>query len=426
MKYKYIETAKISFDKTVKYWKEISDYNEKLNIAMSTDDYTVPESALKLPFDLENIKLVMGLKEKLVDNNLKYFVNIGIGGSSLGAKAVYDAMVGFTDFIEPDRFPKMIFADTNDSYFLSKVQTLIKKYKPEPNELLINVICKSGHTSETMENLEVLAGCVREFRARLVITTGEDSQLWEQAKKLGIPVLPIPKMVGGRFSVFSCVGLFPLACAGLNIVELLEGAMIATQKGLTREYEHNHAALSAILTYLHHKAGKNIVDHFFFHPELESLGKWQRQLMAESLGKDGKGITPTVSIGSSDLHSVAQLYLGGPKDKFFEFVWGKHQGIEVEIPKDALIPVLMDDIQGKTPEQIMEAIYKGVKTSFKNHDLPFVEFILDNIDEKAIGEFMQFKMLETMYLAKLMGVNAFDQPNVENYKVETKKILKSM
>ncbi len=426
MKYKYIETAKISFDKTVKYWKEISDYNEKLNNAMSADDYNTPESAVRLSFDVANIQQVMELKEKLVDKNLKYFINIGIGGSSLGAKAVYDTIAGFTDFIEPDRFPKMIFADTNDSYFLSKVQTLIKKYKPEPNELLINVICKSGQTSETLENLEVLAGCVKEFRSRLVITTGEQSQLWEQAKKLGIPVLPIPKMVGGRFSVFSCVGLFPLACVGLNIVELLEGAMMATQKGLAREYEQNHAALSAILTYLHYKAGKGVVDHFFFHPELESLGKWQRQLMAESLGKDGKGITPTVSIGSSDLHSVAQLYLGGPKDKFFEFVWGKHQGVEVEIPKTALMPVLMEEIKGKTPEQVMEAIYKGVKTAFKNHELPFVEFILDDINEKSIGEFMQFKMIETMYLAKLMGVNAFDQPDVEHYKVETKKILKNM
>jgi len=181
---------------------------------------------------------------------------------------------------------------------------------------------------------------------------------------------------------------------------------------------------------LQHEHGFTINDNFFFHPELESVGKWYRQLMGESVGKEQSltgevvhaGITPTVSLGSTDLHSVGQLYLGGPKDKLTTFVSSK-QTASLSVPDERVFPNLVPMITGRSAADIMAAILQGVKIAYQKADLPFMEVVLDSLDEESIGAYLQFKMLEMMYLGQLLSVNSFDQPNVESYKVETKQIL---
>ena len=133
---------------------------------------------------------------------------------------------------------------------------------------------------------------------------------------------------------------------------------------------------------------------------------------------------PTVSVGSTDLHSVGQLYLGGPKDKTTTFVELKKNWTDVAIPKKRMFPTLAENITGKSVVEVMKAIMNGTKIAYKKRGLPFCEVILDEISPKSFGEFMQFKMIEIMFLAKLMDLNAFNQPNVESYKIETKKLLK--
>ena len=144
--------------------------------------------------------------------------------------------------------------------------------------------------------------------------------------------------------------------------------------------------------------------------------------MGESVGKDGKGITPTVSIGSTDLHSMGQLYLGGIKDKFFTFISAENKGADISVPQEPLLEIL-NEVEEKTTSEIMDAILGGVKIAFLKNDLPFMEIILDDISPHSLGQFMQLKMMEMMFLGNLMGVNAFDQPSVESYKQETRKIL---
>ena len=188
--------------------------------------------------------------------------------------------------------------------------------------------------------------------------------------------------------------------------------------------------VSAAVLFENFRMGKTINDNFIFHPELESLGKWHRQLMAESLGKgtEGEGgtvrvgITPTVSLGSIDLHSLGQLYVAGPRDKFTTFVWSASQD-RSGVSTERVFPALAPEVKGKSFAEIMRAIYEGVKKTYIREGLPFVEIVLKDTSPYSLGEFMQFKMIETMFLGRLLDVNPFDQPNVESYKVETKKLL---
>jgi glucose-6-phosphate isomerase len=209
---------------------------------------------------------------------------------------------------------------------------------------------------------------------------------------------------------------------GVDIRALRDGAQNILRSCLG--VSENPALKSAIVLFSQNKAGLNINDNFIFHSELESLGKWCRQLMAESLGKNGKGITPTVSVGSTDLHSMVQLYLGGPKDKITSFIYsGKSDAIK--IPDQLSLSGLVENINGRPVSSVIKAILEGTKTAYSKKNLPFIELIIDEINEYELGAFLQFKMVETMFLGQLLEVNAFDQPNVEDYKVETRELLKN-
>ncbi|MEA1924697.1 MAG: hypothetical protein U9M95_02400, partial [Candidatus Altiarchaeota archaeon] len=292
-----------------------------------------------------------------------------------------------------------------------------------------------GTTTETMANFQLLVDLLREHRSDygryVVATTGRDSRLWNLGEVEGFDLLEIPGKVGGRYSVYSPVGLFPLAMLGVGIDELLKGARIMRDKCLKSEIRDNPAALGSIVTYLHHRGGNSIYNLFLYSEDMDSVGGWCRQLMAESLGKEYnnsgervfEGLTPLTCIGSRDLHSMAQLLLGGPYDKLTSFIKVEEWDSEVSVPLNPKYSDLVDGIQGKSLGSIMDAIYEGVKVSFRDNKRPFTEVVLPDMKEASIGGFLQYKMMETMYLGSLLDVNPFNQPNVESYKKETRRIL---
>ena len=435
MQLKFTETAKLDSAELSKSADELVSYIEHLHKVVEADNYNADEASINLPADENLFEEVMKLRNEMATSELKYIVDIGIGGSNLGTKAIYDALFGFFDVYEPDRYPKMIFADTNNPETLDKINQLLKNDLRSSEEVLINVISKSGGTTETVANAEIIVSALKEkfpdINSRVIITSDEGSKLWQKAEELGMARLAIPKTVGGRFSVFSAVGLFPLACCGVDIQKLRAGALRVRQQSLDKEIETNPALASALILFTHYRNGKNINDNFFFNQQLESIGKWYRQLMGESIGKEkdlknkvvNEGITPTVSTGSTDLHSMAQLYFGGPKDKVTTFVYARSNEPEIKVPENQLFPELVENITGKPAKQLIDAIYEGTKIATANAEVPFMEVLLDDLTEYSLGEFLQFKMIEMMYLGKLLNLNTFDQPNVEAYKIETKKIL---
>ncbi|MEX0917329.1 MAG: hypothetical protein WDZ90_02305 [Candidatus Paceibacterota bacterium] len=414
--------------------EKLRDYIRHVERVSETSGYETPESSINLAFDAKLLKEVKQCVEEKVSPNLKYVVVIGIGGSNLGTKAVYDAMRGAFDLVEPEYFPKLLFLDTNDPEYTKALLFFLEGVVRQPEELLIVSISKSGGTTETIANTEALLAVFSErpfdIRERTVVITDADSPYKKAAQARGMSTLSIPKMVGGRFSVFSAVGLFPLASAGFDIESLLKGAREERDRGLLSS-DLNPALVSAIVLFEARRQKRTIHNTFLFEPECESLGKWYRQLMGESIGKeedlDGDeiraGITPIVSVGSTDLHSVGQLYLGGPRDKVTTFVSVKEKQTDVTIPKERMFPELVPIVAGKNYTEIMSAIYEGTKIAYEKNNLPYMEVILNDLSERSLGAFMQFKMMEMMYLAKLLNVNAFDQPNVESYKEETRKIL---
>ncbi len=397
--------------------------------------YTSEYSSINLPTDEKISKQVIDLVAKKKEKNISTLIVIGIGGSNLGTMAIQEALQNSL-FSTQSHTIKIYYADTVDVDYISSLIRYVECELQQGRNVLLNVVTKSGTTIETIANFECLLSVLMHYHPHdyndyVVITTDRDSVLWHYAEQQRCAVLEVPKKVGGRYSVLSAVGLFPLAMIGIDIIELLHGAHASTLLCVQDDIEQNPAALSALIKYSYYKEGININDLFFFDRALEAMGKWYRQLMGESIGKEYDragnkvevGITPTVSIGSTDLHSVGQLYLGGPRDKYITFVSVLEHNNVLNVPLMPIFEKLFATIQKKSLSSIMNAILEGVKKVYITHERPFSSIILPSKSAFYIGQFLQMSMIEIMYLGYLLDINPFDQPQVELYKEETRKIL---
>lgn len=402
--------------------------------AMSDNSYSLPESSLRLPFDKELFKKSKTLASKLAGQKLAYVLNIGIGGSNLGAKAVYDATMGTLDGHTPFA-PKMLFADTCSPSLLSDLAQLLIDEIVEKEEIIIIVASKSGTTTETIVNASILVHTLEKkfgsLADRIVCITDENSPLWKVGEAQKYHLLPIPKMVGGRFSVFSPVGVFPLLCAGIDAEALLRGAEIVVQDTVDRGIESESFKMAQdIIAW--EKGGAAVFDFFVFHPELESVGKWYRQLFAESIGKEKTiddlpvthRIVPTVSIGTTDLHSVEQMNLAQPDiaARFLVRVNASHWEHEF-LAEDKVFAPLVDGVSRRSACEILDAVYRGVTETYERRGVSYGEISLESLEEESLGKLLQFMMCTVMHLATMLRINAFDQPNVELYKEATRRIL---
>ncbi|MCW4019956.1 MAG: hypothetical protein NWF14_01820 [Candidatus Bathyarchaeota archaeon] len=396
--------------------------------------YADERASISLPDDRD----MLGRVERVIDDKRRlspdYLIIVGTGGSNLGTMAVQEAVLGrLYNHLNPAT--KVLYADTVDSDYNNNIFEIVRPVLKRDGNVVVNCISKSGTTMETIANFETILDLLRrykkDYKKHVVVTSDRESKLWNLALEKGFDVLEIPKIVGGRYSVFSPVGLFPLGLLGVKIEDLLDGARFVRNLCTQKNVHENPATIYAAIKYLHYTKGKNIFDLFLFSNDLEAVGKWNRQLTAESLGKEfnkkGKrvnvGITPTVSIGSTDLHSMAQLYLGGPYDKFTTFVSVEKENSNLFVPSLEGYSKLVSGIQGRSLKTLMDAILEGTKRAFRNNKRPFVEVTLPDKSERSIGQFLQFKMMETICMGYLLDVNPFDQPNVESYKKETRRIL---
>ena len=397
--------------------------------------YTKPNDVIRLPEDPHVLVEAKRVAEAYYSSQLKYVIVIGIGGSNLGTRAVYEGLRGTLDHLTA-RAPKIIFLDTVSTTLISDIEEILHNEVSVKEEILINLISKSGTTTESIVNFEMLMGMLAKrisgIDERVVCTTDHGSPLWKLAEKKQYGLLTIPTLVGGRFSLFSPVGIFPLLIVGIDVVGLQNGAKDMLARSFSANTDHHIARHAAEMLFGEMQRGISILNIFHFNPELESLGKWERQLIAESLGKEvdssgalvHAGLTPIVSVGSTDLHSMAQLYFAGPRDKFTMLIRAEHISSK-RVPADLRLVGLVSGIVEKSPNDIMSAIHHGVAAAYQKHQLPLLEVSLPAISPFVLGAYLQWRMLTVIYLARLMHVNPYDQPNVEDYKEGTRKTLLS-
>lgn len=397
--------------------------------------YETDYASVNLPFDmrqLQEVQKVIDAKRKLAPTVL---VIVGIGGSNLGTLAVQQALYGML-YNEQQPTIKLYYADTIDSDYINDIVLLAQQALEKDETVLINLVSKSGATTESVANFEIFTALLKnyygdEYHHYVVVTTDAGSKLEEIAQQEKCTTLAIPKKVGGRYSVLSAVGLFPLGMIGVDLSQLLAGAASIVDAAINTDMHKNQPAMSAALLYAQYQQSVAIHNSFIFSVDLQGIGAWYRQLMAESIGKEQVrsgahkrvGIVPTVSIGSTDLHSQAQLYLAGPYVTYTTFITVEKNKSDVVIPVDKPMEKLVANIQGKPLASLMDAILQGVTAAYTKNKRPFCTITIPEKTDYYIGQLLQWKMMEIIYLGALLEVNVFDQPQVELYKQETRKIL---
>ncbi|MDP9410198.1 MAG: glucose-6-phosphate isomerase, partial [Actinomycetota bacterium] len=274
-----------------------------------------PPGFMRLPKTGEYAEASARVAEEIRGSGATDFVHVGIGGSALGPMALHRALNHpYYNALSERRGPRIHFAENTDPATLSAILDVA-----DPEATWVNVVTKSGSTAETMANFLVIRGVLVDalgdfgFQGRMVATTDpEKGFLKEIADREDLITLPIPKDVGGRFSVLTPVGLLPAAVTGLNVDALLAGAAQCVDEVQEQGAEHP-AVVGAAMHFLMDTArGRNVRVMMTYADALERLAAWFVQLWAESLGKDGKGSTPHGAVGTTDQHSQVQLYMEGP------------------------------------------------------------------------------------------------------------------
>ncbi len=328
--------------------------------------------------------------------NKSNFRIIGMGGSSLGSKAIYD-------FLKNKIKKDFEFIDNLNP---NHVQSNKKKFTNI-------VISKSGNTVETIVNSNIL---IKKNDQNIFITEKKDSYLYRLAEKLKADVIHHNNYIGGRYSVLSEVGMVPAELMGLKSHNFKRFNYLIKNKNFVKNLLIN---VSSILYFIKKKKFNSIIINY--DEQSESIFNWYQQLVAESLGKQKRGILPIISNMPKDNHSVMQLYLDGFKNNFFTFFY-THNNSSQKI-KNNLILKSQNYLKNKTIADITFSQKKATENVFKRKNIPFRSFEVKKRDEKTLGELFSFFILETILVGRCLNLNPFNQPAVELIKKETKKLL---
>jgi glucose-6-phosphate isomerase len=367
----------------------------------------------------DDIAAAKAVADQWKDNSSDIAV-LGIGGSSLGGQAL-------KAIAKADHKPRVTFHDNPDPW---SWQQSLAGFDLKTARFI--VISKSGGTAETLfqaitaaEAIEKAGGGKYLKHHFAAITEPKKSVLSDFADSIGAPKLDHPLGIGGRYSVLSMVGVLPALLMGLDVVKLRAGAKAVRDSVLGASSAAN--ATSAVGAALHHALAKDgKLTHtvmWNYADRLKTLAAWWQQLWAESLGKDGKGSSPVGAVGPVDQHSQLQLFRDGPNDALYTIIAPDTKGQGVAAPAERAKSLGLDYLVGKTMGDLVAAEAKASAGTLSRNKRPVRQIRVPVIDEYAIGALMMHFMLETILMGRLMGVDPFDQPGVEESKVLTRKYL---
>ena len=368
--------------------KNTSIVKKKLNFIFKKNDPLIQSLG-------KNYKDSFNKKDLQKFDKFKKLRLIGMGGSSLGAHAIYD-------FLKKDIKKKFTFVDN--------LRPLNKKKR---DRFLNLIVSKSGNTLETIVNSNLF---INKKDQNIFITENNKNYLYKLAEKLKAKIVHHNNFIGGRYSVLSEVGMLPAELMGLNPNKFRQLNHLITNKKYLNALVSN---VSTTLYLLKKKKFNSIIINY--DDNSKNLFTWYQQLIAESLGKKNKGLLPVVSNMPKDNHSVMQLFLDGFKNNFFTFFYVHEKNSPKIINKYNLSS--QNFLKNKNLNQILYAQKKATENIFKRKNIPFRSFEIFKKDEKTLGELFNFFILETILLADCLKINPYDQPAVELIKKETKKIL---
>ncbi len=391
---------------------------------------------LDLPFMKKEMKAIRKHGE-YIKNGFENLVVIGIGGSALGNKLLHNALNHpyYNNLPNDQRegHPRVFILDSIDSDHLAGLLSII-----DLECTLFNIVTKSGTTVETMANFLIIRDMLRErigpekAKKNIIATTSASrGNLLDIAQREGYRVLHIPDNVGGRYSVLSAVGLLSAAASGVDIEGLLAGAALIADNFRNDDPYENPALMMAILQYIAYRRGKNISVIMPYSEALDSFGDWYCQLWAESLGKtkvpgdkkEPMGQTPLKAIGARDQHSLLQLFLDGPEDKIFTLIKVKNRRNSFIIPEAGAGGEDLKYLKGKALEKLLAAELKATESVLTERNRMNYRISLPNVSAFTIGQLIFIYLLGTAYMGELLGVNAFDQPAVEEGKKITYHLM---
>lgn len=361
---------------------------------------------------------------------------LGIGGSALGGIAVTEALLKpFWNLLTPeqrDNYPRIFFLDNIDPDTINGLLQVLDLKKT-----LVNVITKSGSTAETMSQFMIVKNILEkelgsEYRNNIVATTDKKTGILRQiAEQEGYKTFVVPDDVGGRFSVFSAVGLLPFAMLGLDIDAMVNGIKDMDLALKNTNISENIAAQNALIHFLMDtQKGKNLSVMMPYSSRLKYVSDWYVQLWAESLGKNKDnngndvniGPTPIKALGATDQHSQIQLYNEGPNDKVINFIRVKEFDTTLEIPS-IFEYTGIGYLGGKTINQLINAEADSTRVALSDYSRPTITITLDQVDAYNVAQLLYMLEVQTAIAGELYNINTFNQPGVEQAKNYTYALM---
>lgn len=385
-----------------------------------------------------NEETVWYVKEfaSMVENRFENILVLGIGGSALGGLAVTEALLKpYWNLLTPEQrngLPRIFFLDNIDPDSMNGLLDILDLKKT-----LVNVITKSGSTAETMSQYMIIKDRLEkelgdDYRRNIVATTDKKVGVLRQlADQEGYKTFVVPDDVGGRFSVFSAVGLVPFALVGLDIDQIMNGIKDMDLALKNTDINQNIAAQGALIQYLlDTKKGKNLSVMMPYSSRLKYVSDWYVQLWAESLGKEvnnngdkvNVGPTPIKALGATDQHSQIQLYNEGPNNKVITFIRVENFDTTLEIPH-IFEYTGIGYLGGKTINDLINAEADSTRVALADYSRPTMTLSIEKIDEYNVAQLLYMLEVQTAIAGELYNINTFNQPGVEQAKNYTYALM---
>ena len=350
-----------------------------------------------------------------VRDNFDILVVCGIGGSYLGARCALEALNGLKS---DDKLEIIFMGQTFSPNYVAQVMNYLKG-----KNFAINVISKSGTTTETSisfrllkELLEKQIGKEKAKKAIYATTDKEKGALKTLCNNEGYATYVLPGDIGGRYSVFTAVGTFPLACAGIDVEAMLEGAAKARKEAESLPLKDNQCYQYAVMRDYMYRHNKPVEMYVTYEPQMSQISEWLKQLFGESEGKEHKGLYPSSATFSTDLHSLGQYVQDGTPLLFETIINVKEPKLDVKIPHDQDDLDGLNYLEGKDLAFVNQKAFEGTLKAHEDGGVPCNVIYLDKLDAYNLGYLFYFFMRACAMSAYMLDINPFNQPGVEVYK----------